>query len=582
MRWYAALFLLLYTGSSMGSFGSSLSSVEGFGESIGSTTMNVVNGFKSMGGAVPSGYTYSFCVINGCAQPVMVKAKGMKDIMGAQFAGSIKNQTTINPGTSSGTQFNKISLYFEIEFSTTGGTFFSEKHYQLGVKNDPATYMYHTYQDQGGNLCGEEVGSGYVDTSAGFMSVIYNNTANTVPVSFSFGTNPITINLEPQSWNYLTDVASYAIRPTTGSLNFGTYGSVVVGKTGMGQTETQGQQPGSTPSVSPAVYNYEIYGTTAFESGMAPGNFAQPTTGAIRSITPMPCYIWNQSAEYSQATFSQTLVPAQIPGQSVWLLYTGPGYNSNTQKIEQPFIGQIPYGQTVEAFLIRPTLQDYYGRFYLVRLNTTDVTKAQAFLQSIAAGTLTVPQLKVDPTVLAKQTVTSLIQTYAGILPDTLGLLQDANGTQGYIMLEDVFLPYGLGSGPFYYSVPAPNYDVSQMFSTFSFLQAFTSSDQINQSVTNFQTALTSWIQGYASDPVSTQASMQQFLLANGTANCIAVDKNGNKSLTPVGMTALNMMLYGPASMTQLPVCYQVGQNYQNQAPDGFPTTSVSFPVISA
>lgn len=94
------------------SFGDSLDTIEDFGRSVASTTMNVVDGFKSMGGAVPAGYTYSFCVINGLQKPITVKAKGMKDIMGTQFAGSIKNQTVVNPGLSTGIQFKDISLYF--------------------------------------------------------------------------------------------------------------------------------------------------------------------------------------------------------------------------------------------------------------------------------------------------------------------------------------------------------------------------------------------------------------------------------------------------------------------------------------
>lgn len=577
MRWYAALILIVYTVQV--SAGSSLSTIEGFGESIASMAVGFVNGLKSMGGAVPSGYVYNFCVFNGLQQPISVQAKGMRDIMGAQFSGSTKQQITLNPGQSSGTQFQNISLYFEFECSDQNGTFFSEKHYQLGIRNDPALYTYHTYQDEGGNSCGEEVGSGYT-TSADFMGTIFNNTANVVPVSFMFGNNPITINLEPQSFNYLTDVVAHPIRANTGSFNFGSYGSVALAQIGLGQPDTSAtSSSGVKPPAGAAPYNYEIYGTIAFESGMGPGKFAQPTTGAMRSITPMLCYIWNQTADYSQASYSQTLVPTQIMSESLWLLYTGPGWNSNTKQVEQPFMGQVPYGQLVEAVLIRPQLKDYFGRLYLVRLNTTDATKVQAFLQSIVNGTLTIPQLKIDPTVLAQQTVASMTKVYAGFLPDTLGLLQDSQGTQGYVMLEDAFLPYGLGSGPFYYSVPAPNYDVGQMFSTFSFLQAFTNSDKMNQLITNFQAAITQWIQGYPTDPASVQEDMKQFLLANGASNCVSVDKNGNKSLTTVGITVLNMMLYGPASITQLPICYQAGQNYQTQAPDGFPTSSVSFPV---
>jgi hypothetical protein len=555
---------------------SSLSTIEGFGTSVASVGKNLVDGFRSMGGYVPAGYQYSFCVFNGLQHPVTIKAKSMKEIMGAQFSGSAKDQMTINPGQSTGSQFTNISLYFEIECSDQTGTFFSETHYQLGVRNDTTLYTYHTFQDEGGNSCAEEVGSGY-STSSEFMGIIYNNTQNVVPVSFTLGSKQLTIPLEPQSFNYLTDVGTYQIRPTTGALNFGSYGSVVVAQEGMGQAASapQGQKATIPPTTSAAPYNYEIYGQTAFESGMGPGNFVQPTNGAMRSITPMPCYIWNQPANYSQATYSNTLIPVALPSESLWLLYTGPGWNAITQQLEQPFMGQIPAGQTVEALLIRPRLQDYTGRFYLIRLRTTDPNRAQAFLKSIANGTLKIPHLTYEPALLTPKTISALQQP----APDSLGMLQDAQGTQGYVMLEDVFLPYGLGSGPFYYSVPAPNYDVSQMFSTFTFLQSFSNSSQIQQMATTLQNALTNWIQTYFTDPASVQASMKDFLLTNGATNCVITGKDGQKTLTAVGQTALNMMLYGPASITQLPICAMPGQNYQTQMPGGFPTSFVSFPV---
>lgn len=572
---FFVFFIMMLLGGERLNASSSLSTIESFGTSIANTSKNLVDGFRSMGGYVPSGYQYSFCVFNGLQHPVTVKAKSMKEIMGAQFSGSAKAQMTINPGQSTGSQFKAVSLYFEIECSDQTGTFFSETHYQLGVRNDTTLYTYHTFQDEGGNSCAEEVGSGY-STSSDFMGVIYNNTENEVPVSFKIGSKQMTIGLEPQTFNYLTDVGTYHIRPNTGVLNFGTYGSVVVGQTGIGQVvSTQGQPTNAPASTTAVPYNYEIFEKTAFESGMSPGNFAQPTNGAMRSITPMPCYIWNQPADASQATYANTLVPVALPSQSLWLLYTGPGWNAVTQQVEQPFMGVIPSGQVVEAFLIRPRVQDYTARLYLVRLLTVDTERAQAFLKSIANGTLTVPRLKYDPTLLTPKSLNGLQQS----APDTLGMLQDEQGTQGYIMLEDVFSPFGLGSGPFYYSVPASNYDVSQMFSTFSFLQTFASSSQMQQMATALQNALTNWIQTYFSDPASVQASMQQFLLDNGASNCVVTGKDGKKSLTAVGQTALNMMLYGPASITQLPLCSMPGQNYQNQKPDGFPTSFVSFPV---
>ncbi len=557
---------------------SSLSTIKDFGESIGNGAKSFVSGIRSMGGYVPPGYQYSFCVFNGLQKPVTVKAKSMKEIMGAQFNGSIKTQMTLNPGQSTGTQFNNVSLYFEIEFSDANSTFFSETHYQLGVKNDTTLYTYHTYQDEAGNSCGEEVGSGY-GTSSEFMGVIYNNTQDTVPITFTIGSWQMAIPIEPQSFNYLTDVGSYQIRPKTSSIGFGQYGSVIVAQQGLGQVSspTPGQAPNTQPSTSPVPYNYEIYGQTAFESGFGPGNFVQSISGAMRSITPMPCYIWNQSAQYSQSTYSDTLVPVVLSSESLWLLYTGPGWNTVTQQLEQPFMGVIPAGQTVEALLIRPRLQDYTAHFYLVRLLTTDPQRAKSFLQSIASGELKIPRVKCDPTLIPQQGVTSLAQ----ILPDTIGMIQDAQGTKGYIMLEDVFLPYGLGSGPFYYSVPAPNYDVSQMFSTFAFLQSFTDSSKIQQLATSLQNALTNWIQTYFTDPGSVQTSMRQFFLQNAASNCVVTAKDGSTKLTPVGQTALNMMLYGPASITQLPICAMAGQNYQTQMPDGFPTSFVSFPVTN-
>lgn len=569
------------------------SSVISFADSVASFGKEFANGIHSMGGYVPEGYIYNFQVANGIQNSVTVKTKQMKEIMGAQFDGETLQEITLQPGNGTSNEFLQTKLYFEIECEGSSGTFFSEQHYTLGVKDDKTVFTYHLYQDDQGNPQGELLGSGYGYCNQ-FSGVIYNNTSQPVSCAVPFGTSTCAISLEPYSFNYLQDYASITMRSNSSSTQTnslqcattnGTTYSVAIGSSGLGTVENSSGSSSSAgnTTVNALPYNYVITNQGAFESGLGPGNFSQPTQGAMRSITPMACYFWNQPTAQSQTNYpAALLVPIQVPWESVWLLYTGPGINPTNNTVITPLIGQLLPNQSTEVFLLRPTIQQYLAHVYIFRLNTTDNTKAIAFLQSVANGNLKIPQFSVQDALLPSNASANKV-SYANLLshqlPNNFGLMVDSNGTQGYLLLEDTFTPFASPmAGPFYYSIPTPNYDLSQMLTTFQFLQNSGGTKKLEAIAKSLQQAIPTWVQDFMQNPQSAQKAISDFIIANGSPNCLVKRSDGSITLNAHGNMAVDALIYGPASISQLPLCYLPGQYLSTNPSGDYLSTDTSTP----
>ena len=69
-----------------------------FGNGIANQAQNLIEGFESMGGAVPASYVYSFRVFNGTQSDLTVRTRNAKKIMGARIDGDTKDSMLIHPG----------------------------------------------------------------------------------------------------------------------------------------------------------------------------------------------------------------------------------------------------------------------------------------------------------------------------------------------------------------------------------------------------------------------------------------------------------------------------------------------------
>jgi hypothetical protein len=543
-----------------------------FGNSVAKVGKGVVAGFKAMGGDVPSEYVYTFMAFNGIQSSITVEIDKAKKVMGARFGGGSGTSSTMKPGENTGATFKKIHLYFSIDIPDCS---YSEDHYTLAKKNDATVYAYHTFNDPNtGDNTAEKVGVAAMTNS--FSGMIYNGSGAASSVTFPWGGNSVTVPVESNSFNALKSTKTNALRPST--LNLGGT-SITVGAKGLG-SEVTGTDKKAT--VYPSRYNYEIRSSgAAIETGLAPGNFKQPgsklvagtstvpgavpiSLGAatswgnstqqsvvpipalIRDITPMECNIWNQPG--GSTAQSTGPVGLDLPYQPLWFAYTGQAISSSGDLIDFP-VGTIAPGKCLSVSLIRPPVSQKMARLYILRLNTTDQNQARSFLNALLKIQLPKYEVKTPAAVLTAQAKDTLLLTK---LPDNIGYVS-ASGLTGIIMGTDIFTSYGLDSvGPYYYSVPPPMFAVNNVMSTFI------------QSLTNLTTKaqaalwinLQKWVQNYHTDSLTVRNEVETFLIQNGPLSTMVTKKGDSGYLTKTGLAVLSTALYGPTSISRMPIWY--------------------------
>lgn len=559
--------------TSWSSIGSRFTSI---GDGISKTGQGIINGFKAMGGKVPPGYDYYFMVFNGLQENVTVQIDKDKKVMGERFSSGTGTTASITPGGNSGSTFSNIGLYFSISIPSCG---YTEDHYTLGQKHDKTVYSYHTFQNSDGSNGAEKIG--VVATTADFSGMIYNGSGSASTVTFPWNGKSVTVPVESGSFNGLSSTSKNVLRPSTlklGSTN------IAVGAQGLGSKVKSGTGSTAKATVLPTRYNYEIIsGGGGIETGIAPGNFKQPgseivsgsssVSGAvpitlyastsygntsqesvvpapanIRDITPMECNIWNQPGG-SSSTVSKNPIGLNFPWQPLWFAYTGEAINSDGTLVESP-IGIIPAGKCLSLSLLRPSVSEKVAKLYLVLLNTTDQSEAQSFFNVLLKTTLPSYDVKTPAAALTAQQKNTLLDSK---LDDDVGYLY-ANNLTGIIVGMDIFTSYGMASsGPYYYMVSPPMLSLGNVMSTFT--QSLTNLTSTSQ--TALWTNLQKWAQNYNSNPTAVRQEVETFLIQNGPPSMVT--KTGNAgSLNKAGLAFLSTVLYGPTSVTKMPIWYNM------------------------
>ncbi|HSW76188.1 MAG TPA: hypothetical protein VLG50_04050 [Candidatus Saccharimonadales bacterium] len=201
--------------------------------------------------------------------------------------------------------------------------------------------------------------------------------------------------------------------------------------------------------------------------GIMPGNYDVPM-GRVCDITPITCVLWFQSI--AQASSQQkNLQPSSYLDLSgkVWIVSLG---------TDKTIIGNAAVGSAVQWTITRPEVEKKLW-LYFIYVDETDDNKAQAFVQSFMDGTIgseiitqyhqqaaaqmqyvtshadvqAITQLKSNTTSQASQAL--LEKAITGALTLNRGQFENSEGTVGYLLGADVFLPQGVGSTSNYYQL---------------------------------------------------------------------------------------------------------------------------------
>ncbi len=398
----------------------------------------------------------------------------------------------------------------------------------------------------------------YVGFTSDFNALIYNgvNQQNTIVFSCSDPTAPIgtpikkyTVTLDPNSFNFLTSDSTHAFRLATGvsTLVFSSAGTLPMSTTqNTVYLNPQGLATASWSSTANAVVtnsvgngamrcNYEIISNNAtspvlevIQTGFNPGNYLVASTSSgsagawsiipvskqTRDLSPVRCFIWNQSAaQYvaqlaaqggiignattevstSGSTGSATGAPFvsfDPVNRSLWFIYYAPGWLTASSP-DGVVLGQIPTGQAVSFSFIRPPLNYKCtlspaeaalctipaptttpstimplttslisaARLSIVSLDTTNPTTAQQFLRNLASEKIKFIPF-IPPTPPATVPTMSYAQQSSLLsqpLTNNLTYLTDPDsGVTGILLASDVFSSYEGSSGPFYYTIYPP------------------------------------------------------------------------------------------------------------------------------
>ncbi len=302
--------------------------------------------------------------------------------------------------------------------------------------------------------------------------------------------------------------------------------------------------------------------------------------------------------------FLQSLVAGGtngIPNLSIAGLFCGPGNQTFlTQSIISPMqIGDIAGSVMSQAATANAALaQLMNGRSYL---------QTYPGLQQYQPGSPIPVYPPLSKTYLGQETISPQMltaydrsQILGTELPDSVGLISDLPRSRitGYVLTSDLFYPYGMSSGPFYYLTPAPYLDLSQLYSAVFNYAAMTGYQGISSAAAMdaLENVLTTTILGWVTDYVGKPEAIKEnialllVLLAQQNTNQVNACFGGSEFvLNPVtspaisdpvsklsaqGQAFLKMLLYGPVSVSQLPVYNKVGSMYFSLQP-GWPAVTL-------
>ena len=606
-------------------------------DNLKNTVTGIGDQFKAFGkglaesfGMNPPGYYYSFRMFNNTNSIIEAEARRIKTYQGVFIKQDSIEQWSLNPTEESGpTRFKAINLYLEVVARANGSEVFSDSIVDQMADyktSTPAVVFYNIYESAAG-IHGESLGTSKT-TSDTFLGSIYNTLQVSQTMTFLFADETFTVTLDPQSYNFLSsnNKIPHSIRPLQGlrTFDFGAAGKIAVSAQGLATGQLK---DGTMQNVEADLYHYEIIGTDqtpkVITAGFNPGNFSQPLTQRLRTITPVACLIWNKAPD--QIVSEDGFVAVTLPNSTTWVAYSTPGWSNSTMGVTNTVMAKVPVGKALQFYCVRPlidtpnylttdemiklqnleptktfgtetTLQtlgvnlapvDIFksikeqapktakAPLYIVSIDTTDDAKAKTFLQNLLQGKIPLP---VAPSLSSSTLAQDVTQSLATQLSTTLGQLKDpVSGMTGYLLLYDCFVPYGNGAGPYFYTIEPLLKLIAPIFSE---LAPFINKSlyETDDGAKAVKAVIGQWITTASSqtDKAAAIKSVHDLVLTYLTTHGVdgLFEKKSDGSLDKtklswMGNMALNKVVSGPTGVVNAPVQYKSGMShfvYSNSA----------------
>jgi hypothetical protein len=496
------------------------SSIKSFPLFSGSFWKGIGRGF----GAPPTGYVYSYKVHNDTNVPAWVATQGLASVMGGVFPeASGWECTKIDPYTAHG-QDNK-EYYFELFIKTTPKSYSNHMPY---IQHDDVLY-----QTEKINLIPKDKNSKHrnhfrVYMGKTFVSGAYqhqlkaeyvgyenmvSNPSDKNALSLNSAMQTLTIKNSTEQDYYVGFTAQAVSNISSASMcsmvglvekdSFGLLsaaGSITTFRPGtIGIFRDLASESIATVAIGQNgfanfSYTLEIYQEAGQADiscqwqGITPGHYDMPVN-RIKDITPIIGCLWYQSVQQTKGTNL-----ADLPG-TVWIV------SIEKKSGKGKTLGMAQPGQVLQFMIERPRIADK-NEIYFLYIEETNVVKAQAFVQNFLSGKIGAEavtlyhdklssvmqstELQLNPkTVSAAASSSSsplsipstlINQITSGALALNRGQIVDTtSGTTGFLLGYDVFMPLGIGAGPFYYQlVPSYTANASKALPTSSVANLFT------------------------------------------------------------------------------------------------------------
>lgn len=621
-----------------------LSSIYGGIKSIVSTvgSKSFWDGVGRSFGASPSGYIVNFEVYNDSHQSVNVGLKGIASFMGAYFpsAKGIYNKKTLmgllqNTSTSAvKASYNNEEFYFDLYMSTKSNPddspIYKQTFTQLGVKDDPKIYYYHTFTKRflsegqwshgvGAEMLGykdpsakgEEAGNITISSQLSNM-VFYNSTELDMQVSFKYGDLNLAITLEKDSYNMInvpteknsdgTSTPKFSLRP-----NVVTFTEKAASSSSSSSTVTKTLH---LPSEGFEGYTYivEVFQDSGQNvnvgiQGLTPGHYDQAVTPRIRDITPCPSTFWYQSV--AQAGKDASSASVDLPGQ-VWVVYQG---------ADSPVKSKVEVGKAISWNLIRPQVDQQDQKVLFLYVETTDDKTAEEFVDkfiggsigtsvmqgyeqklsqqfssgssSVSNSTLSLSSEKSGAQsgskVSSAQMVKNIDALVGSLSVDTGRIVDSTSKVVGYLLGADVFTPKGLGSGTYYYTLSPSILDVNSLVQLVaSYVDSSKlsgGSDSSTEKTADVDSAIKTEVQGwltdYVADPTTVEAKVTAYLEKYGKSSILG---SGGK-LNQFGQYRVQAIVSGNVSLQFPPMKLSTVTNHYvfdfgKNKPQGMPAAT--------
>lgn len=393
---YGTIFFLSYHSLYALDFGSSLSSFTSSMKGVGSAMKQFGEGMAESFGMNPPGYNYSFRFANNASGKGECEARRIKKFQGMMIKrGQISSHTLAQGEISDASAFNNIGLYLEVVLRSGGKELYTNNIVDLlpSYKQNTETYFYNIYENEDGPAA-EHLGAGKT-TSSKFLATIFNKTQEIQSMTFPYGNQEVTLQLDPNSCNTLMSpqaaetTIKYPIRPATdvAVIDCGAAGKVPVLPEGLA-SGSKGSG-GKWTNIQPLNYHYEIVEDTSTKKsklitrGFNPGHFSQETNGRIRNIVPVECLVWNKSSSQMDAAQSGYSY-LEFNNRSVWVAYSFTNFSIKNKKDgtviydgQEPIMVKVPAGQAVQFFFMRPSVdfQSTLTDQELLQVNNLQPTK---------------------------------------------------------------------------------------------------------------------------------------------------------------------------------------------------------------